>query len=154
MSHQHFVKQTRIAAPPAVVFAFHERPEALTLLIPPWESMRVAETDHSLAPGSRVVLSGRMGPFPMRWVAVHTELDPPRSFVDKQESGPFAYWEHRHLFLDDGAGGTLLRDEVEYAAPLGALGRWFGGWFIRRKLERMFAYRHDVTRRAIESAGS
>ena len=47
--------------------------------------------------------------------------------------------------------GTILRDEVEYKAPLGWIGRFLGGWLIRRKLDRMFAYRHETTRRMIES---
>lgn len=147
-----FVMETRIAAPPDAVFAFHESPGALAALMPPWEQMRVVEGGGCLAPGSRVVLRGRiLGLVPIRWVAVHTDYEPPRLFADRQESGPFAYWRHRHLFLDDGEGGTLLRDEVEYAAPLGLIGQWLGGWLIRAKLQRMFAYRHEKTRRIIES---
>lgn len=150
----HYVKQTRINAPPAIVFAFHETPDALRQLIPPWENMRVAESAGTLRPGSRVVLRGRLGPFPIRWVAIHTEYDPPHLFADRQESGPFASWYHRHHMLDDGHGGTILRDEVEWEAPLGLLGQWFGGWQIRRKLDRMFTYRHDVTRRLVEGGYS
>lgn len=147
----HFVMQTRIAASPEVVFRFHESPGALQHLLPPWETMKVVESSGSLQPGSKVVLQGVLGFIPIRWVALHTEYDPPHLFADRQESGPFARWYHRHRFLDDGAGGTLLRDEVEYELPLGFLGRWLGGWLIRRKLERMFAYRHETTRRLIES---
>ena len=147
----HFVKESRIAAPPEVVFRFHESPDALRHLIPPWERVEVAESAGSLRPGSRVVLKGRLGPIPLRWVAVHTEYDPPHLFADRQESGPFALWYHRHRFLDDGQGGTVLRDEVEYRPPLGALGRLLSGRLIRRKLERMFAYRHETTRRLVES---
>jgi ligand-binding SRPBCC domain-containing protein len=44
-----------------------------------------------------------------------------------------------------------LRDEVEYQAPLGMIGSSLGGWLIRRKLNRMFTYRHETTRRMIES---
>ena len=118
-----FVKETRIAAPPAVVFGFHESPQALTSLIPPWERMRVAESSGSLHPGSRVVLKGRIaGLIPVRWVAVHTAYAPPHLFADRQESGPFAIWEHRHEFLDDGQGGTILRDEVDYTLPLARVG--------------------------------
>ncbi len=146
-----FVKESRIAAPPETVFRFHESPKALEELIPPWENMRVVEKSGSLEVGSRVVLEGRVGPMRVRWVAVHTEYDPPRSFVDVQESGPFAEWTHRHSCLDDGDGGTLLRDEVEYRPPLGWLGRTFGGWFVRKKLDRMFEYRHDRTRELIET---
>lgn len=146
-----YVKQTRINAPPEVVFRFHESPGALRQLIPPWENIEPIESTGSLEPGSRVVLQGRVGWLTVRWVAVHTEYDPPHLFADRQESGPFAAWYHRHHILDEGHGGTLLRDEVEYTPPLGPVGRWLGGWWIRRKLERMFAYRHETTRRLIES---
>jgi ligand-binding SRPBCC domain-containing protein len=144
------VKESRINAPPAAVFAFHESPAALTQLIPPWESMRVVESPGSLAVGSRVVLRGKVGPIPVEWIAIHTEYAPPHLFADRQVSGPFAYWLHRHHILDDGHGGTLLRDEVEYELPLGLIGRYLGDAFIRRKLNRMFDYRHETTRRLVE----
>jgi len=150
-TRQHFFKQSAISAPPDVVFRFHESPDALSQLIPPWENMKMVESAGSLEPGSRVVLRGSVGFIPLQWVAVHTEYEPPHLFADRQETGPFAFWYHRHRFLDDGRGGTLLRDEVEYAVPLGVLGQWLGGWLIRRKLEAMFAYRHQTTRRLIES---
>lgn len=147
----HYVKESRINASPEEVFRFHESRDALRQLIPPWENMKPAESAASLQVGSRVVLHGRIGLLPIRWVAIHTEYDPPRLFADRQESGPFAYWYHRHRFLEDGQGRTMLRDEVDYAIPLGTVGRWLGGWFVRRKLEAMFGYRHETTRRVIES---
>lgn len=151
LGRQMYVKQTPINASPGAVFRFHESPDALPHLIPPWENMKLVESAGSLRPGSRVVLRGSLGIIPIQWIAIHTEYDPPHLFADRQESGPFAYWYHRHRFLDDGQGGTLLRDEVEYAVPLGVLGWWLGGWFVRRKLEAMFAYRHQKTRSLIES---
>jgi hypothetical protein len=84
-------------------------------------------------------------------VAEHTEYDPPRLFADRQLSGPFASWYHRHRMIDDGNGGTTLRDEVDYELPLGAIGRWIGSRYIRRKLNRMFDYRHEVTKRIVEA---
>lgn len=148
---QMYVKQTSINASPEAVFRFHESPDALLHLIPPWEKMTLVESAGSLLPGSRVVLRGRFGLLPVEWVAIHTEYNPPHLFADWQESGPFAYWYHRHHILEDGHGGTLLKDEVEYAVPLGAIGRWLGGWLVRRKLEAMFAYRHKKTKSLIES---
>ena len=143
---------TILNASPEVVFGFHESPDALRHLIPPWEKMEVVESSESLQIGSRVVLGGRvLGLVPIRWVAVHTEYEPPHLFADRQESGPFAWWYHRHRILDDGQGGTVLRDEIEYQTPLGLIGHWLGGWLVRRKLEAMFAYRHETTRRLIES---
>jgi ligand-binding SRPBCC domain-containing protein len=146
-----FVKESRIAAPPATVFAFHESPGALLRLTPPWESVEVETGGGSIRPGSRVVLKTWLGPMPLRWVAEHTAYEPGRMFADRQISGPFASWVHRHLFVDDGAGGTILRDEVDYEPPLGWLGRRFGGHFLEEKLKQLFDYRHETTRRIVES---
>jgi ligand-binding SRPBCC domain-containing protein len=145
-----FIRATRIAASPEAVFRFHEDPDALERLTPPWEPMRVVETAHSLLPGSRVVLRGRILGVPVTWVAVHTHYEPPLLFADRLESGPFASWQHRHLMLPHPDGGTVLRDEIDYELPFGRPGRWLGGWFVRRRLEKLFAYRHQVTRDALE----
>ena len=85
-----FVKESRIAAPPSEVFAFHESPGALRRLTPPWERVELESGGESIRPGSRVVLRTWLGPIPLRWVAEHTEYDPPRLFADRQVSGPFA----------------------------------------------------------------
>jgi ligand-binding SRPBCC domain-containing protein len=146
-----FVKESRIGAPPSAVFAFHESPGALERLMPPWEKVELEEGGGSIKPGSRVVLKTWLGPLPLRWVAEHTEYEPGRMFADRQVSGPFASWSHRHLFLDDGVGGTILRDEVEYQPPLGWLGRWFASGLVEEKLRKMFDYRHETTRRIVEA---
>lgn len=145
-----FVKESRIASPPARVFAFHESRGALQRLTPPWENVVVESGGESIHPGARVVLKTSLGPFPLRWVAEHVEYHPPTMFADRQVSGPFASWYHRHHFDDDGRGGTILRDEVEYEVPLGGLGRLVAGGFVARKLEKMFVFRHDATRRIVE----
>jgi ligand-binding SRPBCC domain-containing protein len=145
----HFVKESVIDAPPEAVFAFHESPGALERLTPPWEKVEVLEGGGSIRPGSRVILKTSLGPFSIRWVAEHTEYDPPREFADRQVSGPFASWNHRHLFLDDGAGRTRLRDEVDYRLPLGRLGRVLGGGWTASRLRRLFDYRHDMTRQIV-----
>ncbi len=88
-----FVKETRISAAPETVFGFHESSGALQHLIPHWEKMEVVESSGSLRPGSKVVLAGRiLGVVPVRWVAIHTDYEPPHLFADRQESGPFAAW--------------------------------------------------------------
>ena len=127
-------------------FAYHDRPGALERLIPPWESVAIEQTDGSLAVGSRVVIKTPLFGFPLRWVAEHTEYEPPRRFADTQVSGPFAAWYHRHLFEPQGTHYSVLTDEIEYRLPLGIAGRVFGGGKALRTIEAMFAYRHRVTR--------
>jgi len=147
----HFIKESRIAAPRSVVFAFHERPGVIAELSPPWDSVRILEGADSIRPGSRVTLGVRVGPIFVRWVAEHTEYLPNSLFVDRQLRGPFASWTHRHLFLDDEAGGTILRDEIAYEPPLGRLGQALGGRWIEAKLTRTFNFRHEITRRLVEA---
>ena len=83
-----FVKESRIAAKPERVFAFHESAGALERLTPPWEKVRLVEGGGSLQPGSRVVIETMLGPIPLRWVAEHMEYDKSRMFADRQVSGP------------------------------------------------------------------
>jgi ligand-binding SRPBCC domain-containing protein len=149
-----FVKESRIGAPPQAVFAFYEKPGVLKQLIPPWENVKLVASSGSLQPGSRVVFKTKLGPLTLQWVAVHTEYEQGHLFADRQVRGPFAYWHHRHLFLHDGNGGTILRDEVDYLPLFGKLGSFLGGRFIASKLNRLFDYRHDVTKRALESGSS
>ena len=120
-------------------------------LTPPWEKVELESGGDSIRVGSRVVLKSRLGPIPLRWVAEHVEYDPPHRFADIRRSGPFAKWHHSHQFLDDGQGGTILRDVVDYEVPLGAVGRFLGEGLVRSKLDRMFDYRHEVTRKIVES---
>jgi ligand-binding SRPBCC domain-containing protein len=84
-------------------------------------------------------------------VAEHTEYEPGRMFADRQVSGPFARWYHRHWFLDDGQGGTVLRDEVDYEPPFGFLGRMAGGRLVEKRLRKLFDYRHEITRQVVEA---
>ena len=147
-----FEKETKIAAPPEAVYAFHEQPDALLAITPPWERVTVDGAVPPIAVGNRIVLKTKIGPFPATWVAEYVEVEPGRLFADRQVSGPFAAWLHRHIFLPDGAGGTVLRDSVEYEPPFGVLGRVFGGWFIKKKLKDMFEFRHQATKRMIEEA--
>jgi len=141
---ERFTKRTRIPAPAAEVFAWHARPGAFERLNPPWDPVEIVERSGGIAVGARTVI--RLGPpLRVRWVAEHTVCDAPHHFRDVARSGPFAYWVHDHRFHAAGDAACDLEDDVEYALPCGALGRWAGGRAVRRRLERVFAYRHRVT---------
>lgn len=143
-----FVKESLLDATPAQVFAFHQRPDAFTLLLPPWEETRVIRPPTSLEVGTRVLMKTKLGPFWFTIEAEHVACVHNERFEDVMRRGPFAHWHHKHLFLARGAQ-CLLRDEVEYVLPLGPLGQLFGAPIARHKLERLFTFRHEVTRRAL-----
>jgi ligand-binding SRPBCC domain-containing protein len=141
-----FVKESLIEAPPERVFAFHELPDALKRLTPPWESARVIQPAPDLRAGSIAIIETRiLGIFPSRWVAKHTLYDPPRMFEDVQVSGPFRLWRHRHI-VSPHERGAVLRDEIEFAPPLRLIGRLAAPLLILPRLRRLFDYRHRVTR--------
>lgn len=143
---ERFVASTELPVSIETAFAYHDRPGCLNRLIPPWESAEVEHSDASLAVGSRVVLKMSVAGIPVRWRARHTQYEPPDLFVDEQESGPFASWEHRHRFASTGPDSSRLTDDIQYRVPLGHLGNLVGGAHVRDKIDGMFAYRHRVTR--------
>lgn len=146
-----FVKESVFDAPADVVFAFHERPDAFTLLLPPWQTTEILQPPTSLAVGTRVKMRARFGPVWKAIEAVHLAYEPGKSFTDEMVRGPFAKWVHRHEVEPREGGKSLLRDDVEYEVPLGIAGRVVAGWFVRREIERLFAFRHEVTRRYVEA---
>lgn len=135
-------RSTRIDIPVEDVWLWHTRPGAFERLTPPWEDVRVLERTGGIENGARIVLEVKLGPIPLRWVAVHRDVVEGSRFVDVQESGPFASWVHEHEMTGDGAGGTIVRDCITCEPPLGAAGSLFGAPVIRQKLERMLRYRH------------
>lgn len=140
-----FVKESHIDSTPERVFAFHEQPDAMERLIPPWESARIIQRADISKVGSRAIIQTRiLGLIPVEWVAEHTAYEPPHLFEDVQVSGPFKSWRHRHIIEAEGEG-SILRDEIEYEPPMWFLGRLAAPFAIEPKLKAMFDHRHKVT---------
>lgn len=137
-----FVRQVLVNAPVDVVFAFHEREDALPLLSPAFPPVRVVERTGGIEPGARVEL--RIGGL-VRWVARHTTFERNRLFIDEQIEGPFRLWVHRHEFEPNG-GATRLTDRITYEVPGGALVNRVAAWLLMPGLRQMFRHRHRVTK--------
>ena len=149
-----FVKESVINATPERVFAFHELADAFERLMPPWEDATIIQKADIKVVGSQAIVDTKiLGLYTARWVAEHTEYDPPRMFEDIQLSGPFAKWRHRHI-IEPHADGALLRDEIEYEPPFWFLGALAAPFAVVPKLEKMFIYRHEVTKKWCEDEKS
>ena len=145
-----FIKELIIKAAPEKVFAFHALPDAFERLMPPWENARILQKADITKIGSQAIVEMKvLGIFPAKWIAEHTKYEPPRMFEDIQISGPFKSWRHQHIVLPHETG-AILRDEIEFEPPLGFLGEPFVPFLVTPKLEKMFAYRHEVTRKWCE----
>lgn len=139
-----FEKSTQLPISPAELFAWHERPGAFERLVPPWENVRLRHHPKTLEDGALVELEIRQGPFKLAWTSEIYAVRRGREFRDRQIKGPFARWNHRHGFDPAPDGGSILRDQVEYALPGGPAGRMAGGSHARSTLQRMFDYRHRI----------
>ena len=141
-----FVKESIIKAAPERVFAFHELPDAFERLMPPGDGAKILQKADISIIGSRAIIELKiLGIFPAKWIAEHTKYEPPRMFEDVQISGPFRSWRHDHIITPH-ADGAILRDEVNFDPPLGFLGAPFVPFLVTPQLEKMFAYRHQVTK--------
>jgi ligand-binding SRPBCC domain-containing protein len=137
-------RRTLMPVSAAEVYAFHERPDALSRLIPPWERVRIVVPPASLAKGTRVILKQWLGPIPLTIESVHDACQPGVGFVDRMERGPFARWVHEHRFEQVHATASWLVDDVEYSLPLEPVSVIVRR-LVERRVERMFAFRHEVT---------
>ncbi len=139
-----FLHSTDLPYSAEEVFTWHARPGALERLIPPWERIEVLSSG-GIKENARTVLHLRRGPFKLRWVAVHRDVQPGRGFTDEQAEGPFAQWRHTHWVSHEGANRCRLEDTIDYALPLAPISERIVGGFVRRDLARMFRFRHRRT---------
>lgn len=156
VTHQdkmHFSKHTVILSSPQRVFAFHELPDAFERLVPPWENVKIIQRADISQIGSEAIIEQKIfGLVPAKWVARHTAYDPPRMFEDIQVSGPFKYWRHQHI-VEPHPSGATLKDEIEFEVPMGFLGEFVAPLLVIPQIEKMFEYRHQVTKDWCEEVG-
>ena len=133
----------------AEVFAFFADPSHLLLITPPAFRLRLVGGPPALSTSAVLDMRLQWLGVPIRWRAFIREWDPPYRFVDVQVRGPYARWEHRHRFLEEG-GGTWVEDRVTYRLPLGPLGRAAHALIVRRQIAALWRYR---TRRLGELVG-
>ena len=142
-----FERRSRIQAPAAELFAWHLRPGAFERLTPPDDGTRVTARSGRIEDDSfRVDLSVPvLGSLRQTWKIRHEGYIAGTRFIDVMERGPFAFWRHEHRAVPVSSRTSELLDHVDYALPLGVLGRIAGRPLVERRLRPMFEHRHAVT---------
>ena len=127
------------------VFAFFADPANLQALTPPWLAFEIL-TPTPLPRGEGAVFEYRLRVrgLPLRWRTLIETYVPGEVFADRQLAGPYALWHHTHRFEDLPGGGTRMTDDVHYRVGWGPLGSLVHALWIRRDIERIFAYRRQV----------
>jgi ligand-binding SRPBCC domain-containing protein len=137
-------KRQFVPAPLERVFGFFSRPENLSKLTPPGLGFVIlTPSPIEMKPGALIDYTIRLFGFRVRWKTLITAYEPGRFFVDEQLRGPYSFWHHSHFF-GEAPGGTIVRDEVRYALPLGPLGELAHSLVVKRQLRAIFSYRERV----------
>ena len=127
--------------PAEELFAFHENPDNLALLLRGWATFRMVANDGHIRVGSITRVQERIG---LVWVGItfeHFVYEPPRRFGERQVGGPFKRFEHIHEFEPAGSS-TILRDLLEVVLPWHLGGNLLMKLVVAPKLRRFFAFRH------------
>ncbi|MCB0411272.1 MAG: DUF1731 domain-containing protein, partial [Bdellovibrionales bacterium] len=126
------------------VFPFFESESNLEVITPPWLKFKVLKkSTEQIQKGTLIDYELRLRGLPLHWRTEITDWKQNERFVDEQVRGPYDKWHHVHEFETLGVG-TLLRDRVTYKVPIGVLGRWVAGPFVKNDVEKIFSYRQKV----------
>lgn len=133
------------------VFEFFSNAGNLQELTPPWVQFQIlTPLPIAMHAGQLIDYKIRIHGIPIRWRTEITHWEPGVRFVDVQRRGPYRLWEHEHRFQAE-RDGTLMTDHVRYAVYGGAL---IHTLFVKRDVERIFAYRSDRMKALFGSAES
>ncbi len=78
-----------------------------------------------------------------------TEYNAPNFFVDEMVSGPFKSFRHEHIF-EIKEGHTIMTDRFEFQSPLGFLGKFVNGLFLKSYMEKLLTERNLVIKESAE----
>lgn len=141
-----------LRAPLEKVFAFFADAGNLETITPPFLRFRIlTPRPIEMKPGTLIDYSLSLHRVRFNWRTRISVWEPGVRFVDEQVKGPYTLWVHEHTFrqLPDGAG-TLMVDHIRYAIRGGPLSVLINRLFVRPRLDAIFAYRAEATRRLIE----
>lgn len=144
---EHILRSSlQLAVPRPTVFEFFSRAENLGRITPP-ELAFAIRTPLPIAMHEGTLIDYTIGlhGLPMKWRTRISRWVPAEEFEDEQLRGPYKQWIHRHRFRDDGAGGTIIDDEVRYRLPFEPLGD-IAHFAVKLQLRRIFSYRSAKVR--------
>ena len=129
-------------------WAFFSDPANLAVLTPPEMDFQIKTKlrKGEFYTGMRIAYTvSPFGGIRLKWVSEIVAAEHCKQFTDIQVAGPYAYWEHKHVF-EETPTGVRMRDIVDYRMPFGIFGRGVHRLFVRRRLKRIFDFREEKIR--------
>ena len=124
---------------------FFSNPNNLPKITPPWLNFEVTTQLESRMYAGMIItyLVRPILNIPATWVTEITQVHVPNFFVDEQKFGPYKLWHHQHVFRE-AKNGIEMEDIVNYAVPLGFIGRLANNLIIFKKIRSIFEYRTEI----------
>ena len=149
MSHRIYEKTSLIECSIEELFEFHLDLNNLQAITPKDTKVSLAGELFTPKEGDILRLKTVKNFIPIDWDVLIQKVQKPNILVDLALKSPFSFWEHSHIFTQKENGMCELKDVVEYKAPFGFVGVLFD-FFVRYELEKMFTYRHEITKKILE----
>lgn len=137
-------RKITLALPRARVFEFFADAANLERITPPQLNFHIVTPQPiQLSKGTLIDYKLRLHGFPLTWRTEIAEWEPPYSFVDRQLTGPYSQWIHRHTFTEIEENTTLIEDQVAYRLPLEPFGD-IAHFIVRGELDKIFDFRQKA----------
>ena len=127
--------------------AYHFHDLSIERGIPPSEYCQVEFLEKSKEK-EIVSLNFPKGILVRKWVFERIFLED--GIKGRQVKGPFSFFEHHIKIKKHSVSEIEVIDEAFYRIPLGRFGKWLLGSYIRKRLLRLFKYRHHVLKKDME----
>jgi ligand-binding SRPBCC domain-containing protein len=148
---------TIVPRPIEETFEFFADAGNLEAITPPWLNFEITtRRPIAMQGGALIDYRLKLRGIPLTWKTRITAWEPPFRFIDEQLKGPYKLWRHEHTFAPDpeGSGGTLMIDRVDYAFFGGPFAPLINRLYVRRDLDRIFAYRTETLLKLLAPAAS
>jgi ligand-binding SRPBCC domain-containing protein len=134
---------TFINRPLTEVFDFFSKAENLNLLTPPKLDFKIVTPQpFAMEKGTEIDYQLKFFKVPFAWKTLISDWKTNAYFIDVQLKGPYAKWEHTHLFEEEN-GGTKMTDTIIYRSPGFIFEPIIHHLFVKRNLYTIFNYRQE-----------
>lgn len=145
---QTFIKSSYINCDVKSLFDFHIDTNNLQKITPNDTKVQLLTKDFKPIASQILKIKATKYFIPMNWEVKIEKIDEPNLLVDLALKSPFAFWEHKHIFIKHG-NMSELKDVVTFKMPFGFIGKLLEV-FVIKDLQKMFDFRHKITKEILE----
>ncbi|MDD2894427.1 MAG: SRPBCC family protein [Aliarcobacter sp.] len=145
---QTFIKSSYINCDVKSLFDFHIDTNNLQKITPNDTKVELLTKDFKPIVSQILKIKATKYFIPMNWEVKIEKIDGPNLLVDLALKSPFAFWEHKHIFIKHG-NMSELKDVVTFKMPFGFIGKLLEV-FVIKDLQKMFDFRHKITKEILE----